>query len=56
MKYYDALFEINPNPNWPNIPNHPYSILVIGGSRSGKINVLLNLTLSFSLSCFSCQV
>ena len=32
------------NPNWPHIPDHPYRILIIGGSGSGKINVLLNLT------------
>ena len=24
------------NPNWPQIPNHPYRILIIGGSGSGK--------------------
>ena len=29
--------------NWPYAPNHPYRILIIGGSRSGKTNVLLNL-------------
>ena len=29
--------------NWPYIPNHPYRILVIGGSGSGKTNALLNL-------------
>ena len=26
-----------------NIPDHPYKILIIGGSGSGKINALLNL-------------
>ena len=26
------------NPNWPQIPNHPYRILIIGGSVSGKSN------------------
>ena len=31
------------NKNWPNIPDHPYRILMIGGSGSGKTNVLLNL-------------
>ena len=31
------------NKNWPYIPNHPYRILTIGGSGSGKINSLLNL-------------
>ena len=29
--------------NWPYIPDKPYRILIIGGSGSGKINVLLNL-------------
>ena len=31
------------NPNWPKIPYHPYRIIIIGGSGSGKTNVLLNL-------------
>ena len=31
------------NPNWPQIPDHPYRILIIGGSGSGKTNSLLNL-------------
>ena len=31
------------NKYWPYIPNHPYRILIIGGSGSGKTNVLLNL-------------
>ena len=31
------------NPNWPKIPDHPYRILVIGSSESGKTNSLLNL-------------
>ena len=31
------------NPNWPEIPDHPYQILITGGSRSGKTNALLNL-------------
>ena len=31
------------NENWPYIPDHPYRILIIGGSGSGKTNVLLNL-------------
>ena len=31
------------NLKWPYIPDHPYKILIIGGSRSGKTNVLLNL-------------
>ena len=28
---------------WPYIPNHPYTILIIGGFGSGKTNSLLNL-------------
>ena len=31
------------NKNWPNIPDHPYRILIIGGSGSGKTNLLFNL-------------
>ena len=31
------------NPNWPYIPDHPYRILIIGGSGSGKTNTLLSL-------------
>ena len=28
---------------WPYIPDHPYRILIIGGSGSGKTSALLNL-------------
>ena len=28
---------------WPYIPDHPYRILIIGGSSSGKTNALSNL-------------
>ena len=31
------------NENWLYIPDKPYRILIIGGSGSGKANVLLNL-------------
>ena len=31
------------NKKWPYIPDHPYRILIIGGSGSGKTNALLNL-------------
>ena len=31
------------NKKWSYIPNHPYRVLVIGGSGSGRTNVLLNL-------------
>ena len=31
------------NEKWPYIPDHPYRMLIIGGSGSGKTNPLLNL-------------
>ena len=31
------------NKKWPYIPDHPYRILAIGGSGSGKTNALTNL-------------
>ena len=31
------------NPKWRYIPDHPYRILIIGSSGSGKTNVLWNL-------------
>ena len=31
------------NSKLPYIPHHPYRMLIIGGSGSGKANVLLNL-------------
>ena len=31
------------NPKRPNIPDHPYRISIIGGSRFGKANAILNL-------------
>ena len=30
-------------PHWPQTPDHPYRILIIGGSGSGKTNSLFNL-------------
>ena len=29
------------NLRWPHIPDHPYRIVIIGGSGSGKTNTLL---------------
>ena len=40
---YTNKNKINHIPNWPYIPDHPYRILIIGGSESGKTNILLNL-------------
>ena len=31
------------NPKWPEIPDHSYRTLIIGGSGSGETNALLNL-------------
>ena len=31
------------NTNWTEIPDHPYRILIFGGSGSGKANAFLNL-------------
>ena len=39
MKNYDKSVEIIHNPNWPHIPAHPYRILIIGASGSGKTHV-----------------
>ena len=44
MKNYDQSVEIFHNPNWPYISDHRYRISIIGGSGSGKGDVLLNLT------------
>ena len=42
-KNNDESVEINPNPNSPYVPDHPYKILVIPGSGLDKIDMLLNL-------------
>ena len=43
MKNYDQSITINPNPNSPQIPDHPYRTVIIGCSGSDKTNVLLTL-------------
>ena len=35
--------KIEHNSKWPHIPDHPYRVLIIGGSGSGKTDELLNL-------------
>ena len=35
--------KIEHNSKWPYIPDHPYRMLIVGGSGSGKTNALLNL-------------
>ena len=37
------------NPNRLQIPDHPYWILIIGGSESWKTNSLFNLIISHQL-------
>ena len=46
MINFDDYFNENKtigNKNWPYIPDHPYTILIIGRSGSGKTNLLSNL-------------
>ena len=43
IKNYDQLVKVNHNPNKAYIPDHPYRIVIIGGSGTGKTNELLNL-------------
>ena len=43
MKNYNESVQINHNPNWHYIPDHPFKTLIIGGSGSGKTNALLKL-------------
>ena len=43
MKNYDQSVEINHNLNWPYISEHPYRIIIIARSSSGKANMVLNL-------------
>ena len=41
--YYTNENKTEHNPKWPYISDHPYRILLIGGSGSGKTDTLLNL-------------
>ena len=43
MKNYDEPVEINHDPIWLYIPDHPHRTLIIGGAESRKTNELLNL-------------
>ena len=46
MINFDDVTKINMKEHkarWPQIPDHPYKILIIGGSGSGKTNSLFNL-------------
>ena len=37
MKNYDQLVEINHNPNWSYIPDHPYRILIVCVQNQEKL-------------------
>ena len=41
--YYTNKNSTQHNSKWPYIPNHPYRLLIVGGSGSGRTNALLNL-------------
>ena len=45
INFHDILKKIikEHNPNWPQIPDHPCRILIIGGYGPGKTNLLFNL-------------
>ena len=46
MIYLDSITnenKIEHNEKWPYAPDHPYKIIIIGGSESGKTNALINL-------------
>ena len=43
MNNYDEPVEINRNPNWSYNPDHPFRVLIIGDSESGKTSTLMNL-------------
>ena len=40
---YENESKTEHNSKWLYIPDHPYRILIIGGSGSGKTNALLNV-------------
>ena len=45
INFYDVVKENikEHNRNWPQIPDHPYKVLIIGGSGTGKTNLLFIL-------------
>ena len=40
---YENENKTDHNPKWPYTSDHPYRIVIIGSSGSGKTNALLNL-------------
>ena len=51
--YYKSKHKKKHNPNWPRIHDHPYRMLINGGSGSRKTNTLFNL-ISFYLD--TCEI
>ena len=43
INFHVTKENIKEHPIWPEIPDHPYRLLIIGGSEFGKTNLLLNL-------------
>ena len=44
------------NKNWPHTPDKPYRIIIIGGSGSGRTNLLLNLIEGQPLIKYICML
>ena len=44
------------NKNWPHTPDKPYRIIIIGGSGSGRTNLLLNLIEDQPLAKYICML
>ena len=43
INFHDAIKENIKEPKWPGISDHPYRVLIIGGSGTGKTSSLFNL-------------
>ena len=43
INFHVTKQNIKEHPIWPEIPDHPYRLLIIGGSEFGKTNSSLNL-------------
>ena len=52
MKIFDESVELNHNPNWPYIPNHPYQIIIIGGQDQAKLTCYWYCKMMFFLFVF----
>ena len=51
MRNYVEPVKRNHNPNWPYSPDHPYRILIIDCSGSGKTNVTTELNKTSTTRC-----